>query len=349
MASNNRLANIEVLRFAAMFFIVFTHVKCLLYQPDLVSDTERFFERFTNVGIFSVDLFILISGYFLIGRTEMGFGRFFKILAETIFYSALITFVYLLFGEGSLKASLYDLCSSLNPLGPTRFNYWFVSRYLALLLFAPFLARFAQSLTKRQYKGLILVYMFVGASFCPIFPLGFYLCSQWMVWWFIGVFLVGGYIKLHYPINKSHRYKWLLVFITMSAIWLVLSNYKWFDGGYNSLISFTSAISLFCLFRTFNFKRGDTTINFLASHAFAAYLIQEQTFFKASIKLFAETYFPTDVTCHLYYTFFNTIIILAFAVCVDTIRVEFFKISGLDNFVKKLSDWCLETMRKWCA
>lgn len=346
---SKRLANIEILRITAMFFIVFTHVKTIFFQPDLVTPTERFVNILTNVGIFSVDLFVLISGYFLITSTKMGFGHFFKILVETIFYSVAITLIFMAFGEGELKPKLYDLCASFNPLGPTRFNYWFVSRYLCMLLFAPFLSRFAQSLTKRQYKGLILVILFVAGSFCALFPLGFYLCSGWMVWWFMCVFLIGGYIRLHYPLDLSKRNKWFVIFIIVSAIWLTLSQFKWFDGGYNSVLTLLSAVSLFCFFRTLQFGEASSKINFLASHAFAAYLIQEQTYFKAFIKHVGETYFSVDVTCHLYYTFCNTIIILILALCVDAIREKVFKATGIDALTKRFSDWCLESLRKWCS
>ncbi|MCR5568495.1 MAG: acyltransferase [Paludibacteraceae bacterium] len=346
---SKRLANIEILRITAMFFIVFTHVKTIFFQPDLVSTTEKFVNILTNVGIFSVDLFVLISGYFLITSTKMGFGHFFKILVETIFYSSVITLIFMAFGEGELKPKLYDLCASFNPLGPTRFNYWFVSRYLCMLLFAPFLSRFAQSLTKRQYKGLILVILFVAGSFCALFPLGFYLCSGWMVWWFMCVFLIGGYIRLHCPLELNKRNTWFVIFVIVSAIWLTLSQFKWFDGGYNSVLTLLSAVSLFCFFRTLQFGEASSKINFLASHAFAAYLIQEQTYFKAFIKHVGETYFSVDVTCHLYYTFCNTIIILILALCVDAIREKVFKVSGIDALTKRFSDWCLESLRKWCS
>lgn len=346
---SKRLANIEILRITAMFFIVFTHVKTIFFQPDLVSTTEKFVNILTNVGIFSVDLFVLISGYFLITSTKMEFGHFFKILVETIFYSSVITLIFMAFGEGELKPKLYDLCASFNPLGPTRFNYWFVSRYLCMLLFAPFLSRFAQSLTKRQYKGLILVILFVAGSFCALFPLGFYLCSGWMVWWFMCVFLIGGYIRLHCPLELNKRNTWFVIFVIVSAIWLTLSQFKWFDGGYNSVLTLLSAVSLFCFFRTLQFGEASSKINFLASHAFAAYLIQEQTYFKAFIKHVGETYFSVDVTCHLYYTFCNTIIILILALCVDAIREKVFKVSGIDALTKRFSDWCLESLRKWCS
>lgn len=346
---SKRLANIEILRITAMFFIVFTHVKHLFFQPELVTATERFVNICTNVGIFSVDLFVLISGYFLINNTKMGFGHFFKILAETVFYSVVITLLFMIFGEGDLKPSFIELVKSFDPLGPTHFNYWFVSRYLCMMLFAPFLARFAQSLTKRQYKGLILVMMFVGGTFCAVFPLGFYLCSGWMVWWFCIVFLVGGYIRLHYQLDLTKRNKWLGIFIVVSAIWLTLSQFRWFDGGYNSVLTLLSAVSLFCFFRTLQFGESTSTINFFASHVFAAYLIQEQYYFKAFIQHIGDTYFSVDVTCHLYYTFFNTVIILAIAVSVDYLRAIAFKKSGIDDLVKRFSDWCLETLRKWCA
>lgn len=145
-----RQSNIEAIRIMAMAFIVFGHISATLCNYSLCGDLEKAFLDLCHVGACAVDLFILISGYFLINRTKVNLSRVIKILVETVFYCFTITFLFFLFG----KATLYDCLSSLNPMAPTRFNYWFVTKYVGLMLLQPFLSRLAVSLTKVQYKAL---------------------------------------------------------------------------------------------------------------------------------------------------------------------------------------------------
>ena len=83
-----RQSNIELLRMIAMFMILLIHANMVslphpttgeLISTPLPTITRYFFESF---GIVGVDIFVLISGWFLINtRAKSFYSFFFQILA----------------------------------------------------------------------------------------------------------------------------------------------------------------------------------------------------------------------------------------------------------------------------
>ena len=344
MQKRARQTNIELLRVLAIFFIIFGHIKELFFEEIIASGIETQLNRLSLIGVCAVNVFILITGYFLIERTDIKFTRFFKILAETMFYSFAITLIFYVTGGCDIK----DLLLSLDPLAPTKFSYWFVKCYLALVLLAPFISRLVLSLSKRQYKGLLLAMMLINCTFCPLFPFGNILSSGWSVWWFICVFLIGGYIKLHYECDKSHRINWALALLVSVSAYIVCSNISFIDGGYNSLLTTAMAVSVFCLARTIDIEKGGI-VNFMAPNVFAAYLIQEQPLLKNFIYEYFRQTLPTETYRHLWFAFVLATAIIIASVLIDKVRVIVFDKTGIDNLVKNISETLLEKTRKICA
>ena len=87
-----RSSNIELLRIYAMFFIVFGHMWAS--RSHASSDSVGGMLMLNSVGIGVVDIFILITGYFLIDKTGFTLVRFFKILFEVMFYNFVIVLTF---------------------------------------------------------------------------------------------------------------------------------------------------------------------------------------------------------------------------------------------------------------
>lgn len=149
MGATKRSSNIELLRIYSMFFIAFGH----LWQIEL--DEYPFVPMLLRsmFGIGKLDCFVFITGYFLIFKTEFSLNRWFKILFQIIFYNVVLTAIFAALG----KAPWIDVLISANPLLPTKFNAWFTTQMLGLILIQPFLSRLVSHMTKRQYQGLLLV------------------------------------------------------------------------------------------------------------------------------------------------------------------------------------------------
>ena len=117
--------NLEILRILCMLFIVMCHVGGRTGNDLPIALMPH-----------HVNCFILISGYFLI-TAKFKFERILRTAIETIFYTFGITLVLYLLG----RATTYELLKSIVPFGPTIFNYWFVTKYLGLLLLSPFIQK----------------------------------------------------------------------------------------------------------------------------------------------------------------------------------------------------------------
>ena len=77
-----------------------------------------------------VDLFILITGYFSVGK-EVTVKKIKKLYIQIITYSLIITIVMCVLGETSVSSLIYALLSVVTS------RYWFVTCYVMLILLSP--------------------------------------------------------------------------------------------------------------------------------------------------------------------------------------------------------------------
>ncbi len=137
-----RQINLEILRILCMLFIVTGHIggRGDIHQAVILAPH-------------AVNCFVLISGYFLI-TSKFKIERALRVILETIFYTFTITIILYLLG----KANLYDIAKSIMPFAPTKFSYWFVNKYLAVILLSPFICKVCATISKKQYQICLLHY-----------------------------------------------------------------------------------------------------------------------------------------------------------------------------------------------
>ena len=305
-----RALNIELLRIVCMFSIVVSHIKersCASYPFDLLLMPHH------------VDCFILISGYFLV-TAKFKFERILRLLAETIFYTFAITFILFCLG----KVDVYELVKSIFPIAPTKFAYWFVTKYFALLLLSPFLSKLCLSLTKRGYECLLLSLLLLTSSFFVIFPFGWMYANGVSLWWMITMFVTGGYLRLYEPKFSYWGLSALLFLVVHVFSVNFLSNIVVLH--YNSLITYALAISTFMWFK--NLRISDSgilakIITFIAPNVFAVYLIHAHALVMNSYFVESFNFFVGKIPDTIYLLLFGCAVILI-SVLVDKIRVLLF-------------------------
>lgn len=147
-----RNSSIELLRILAMLFIVLSHA-CGHGGIDRTSAPLTFnklFLQWGSMGGVGVNIFILISGYFLCEK-EFKRTSISRLLAQVWFYSIAI-FLVCKFGFGYH----YSLSSLVTVFLPTLFNeYWFLTAYVILLLLSPFLNLLIKAISRTQYLHLL--------------------------------------------------------------------------------------------------------------------------------------------------------------------------------------------------
>ena len=276
IAENKRQSNLELLRIVAMIMILVYHtVYYVLY--DYRTETPIFSSLLILLHI-GVPLFVLISGYFGIKPTIKGFFRLYSIL---VFYNLLFYGIRLVNGDALFTKT--EFLRLWFPFSVGR-RYWFFKVYIMLYIVSPIL----NYLTDNK-KGETLLFI---TGFLT-FYWGWFahhpsLCDGKNVVNFVFLYLLGHYLRQFYfgEGKRRSRFVFLGAFLLLSScvgIALYVSDARMMGilkrlfWGYNSPVLILISVLLFLTFTTFDFK--NKLVNWVASSAFAVYLVHENHWF----------------------------------------------------------------------
>lgn len=342
--SKVRDSNIELLRIYAMFFITWGHICC---KVSGVEASPLPFQWLTSmVGNGTVDIFILITGFFLINKTDISLRRFVKVLTQVIFYNVLIVSILVAYGV----AQPIEILSAAYPLGPSKFNLWFVSQYLALILLQPLLSRFVMNYNHRQYLGFIVLLVCLTSTLLPVFPWGYLYSSAWKVSWFITLFFTGGYLR-RYASTVVPAWKPLLLYVAIASLSFGLSQLcihgilsSWSIGAYNSLNTY--AIAIAAMFLAINIHIGHIkAINYIASSTFAVYIIHQNPYIINWLMDYVPQYFGTSYLWAFLSGAIITAVVFMICVAIDKLRIALFDLCRVDRLENFIADRSLSVIR----
>lgn len=305
MHKSRRQCNFELLRILAMFMVVVMHYVSRSQalpeyggQTGAVGITAVFLEAFCLVA---VNVYVLISGYFL-SQAAFSWKRIGRLYAQVLCYTVLIPPVLWLLGALPLAeiSHLYFLAETFFPV--ITGHYWFVSAYLVLCVFHPFLNAGLDKLSQKQLKQLLavlLLYFSLGKTLLPLhFP-----TDKWGYdfGWFLVLYLIGGYIRRYgIPFFKNgvrgfgiylgamgltgvlecvtvYGRQWARA-AGMESAASVLDSYAEGLFHYNHLLCLLGAVGLFYGFFYLRIREGRlaAAIRFVSPAVFGVYLIHEQ-------------------------------------------------------------------------
>lgn len=200
-ASNKRLINFDLLKVFAIYSVIATHfwMYCVDHSPitgEMITIVNFLYGQLYTVLFHSgVMLFVLITGYFLSDtERKVNWTKFLSIWFYTLLYSIVF---YFLFRSSPLSAGL-DLRKTIHLILPfTGAQYWFVVDYLALIFFAPFLARLIKSLSYSQNIILLVLMTVFGLTIWFGIPFGNQvgMGNGYTLSFFVYLFFVGGSIR----------------------------------------------------------------------------------------------------------------------------------------------------------
>ena len=353
---SNRNSSIELLRIISMLMIVFHHFarhgEFQFWDYEL-SVPKLWYNFIIMGGKIGVNIFVLISGYFLINNNGnlFNFNRIKKTWDQVCFYSVgFEVFFILLYFVVKDRLDLSNLIDSFFPV--TTSQWWFVSTYFALYLIHPFINKLLLSLDKKTYEYVILITAFCWCVI-PTFANSGYESNSLL--WFIFIYSLSGYIKLYGLNSKLKNYHYAIAALIFSALTYFSSIAISFLGlritdfklgstyFYDTQSLFVLIISL-CIFMTFATTqiRNVKFINVVASATFGVYLIHEnhylrnilwQTVFKNSSYQNSIMIIPVSIIA----------VFLVYAVCtiIELIRQRFFEMP-----FSKITDIILIPIRK---
>ena len=282
-----RFSNIEASRILAMFLIVAHHFAVHggvpIWKGDFpMSGNYYFTQLFSTGGKIGVDLFVLITGYFICNKISK-LSSLVYLWISTFFYVFLF---YLVFTVVGIKEFTWSgLISCFFPIRND--FYWFISAYFVLILASPFLTLTIRSLGGKKLLALILVFGLIWSVIPTITTRTEYYGSSLL--WFIYLFFVGAYLR-----TKLERYR----FSTLKAVllatvpWLCVAGLIWIADMSNrsswnigfvdwftfanmtSIFTLLSSLGLFILFKQWRLGYFPW-INKVAAAMLGVYLIHE--------------------------------------------------------------------------
>lgn len=289
-----RNANIELLRIISILMISMLHV---LGKGNALNDFFPGGSANTYVAwilealsISAVNIFFLISGYFLI-KSEFKLKRLVELILQTVFYTVLGLIIGLL--AGFVRGDEVNTYYILNTILPVHMDiYWFVTVYVVIYILSPVISIGVNNISKKQFETVLMLLVAYECLFKSLLPVSLMAdASGYSLTWGITVFLTGAYIRLYgIPvINKA--WKGCVLFLASCVLLFiedVVIKYIHYSTGhfteileisydYNHLFVYTAAIGLFMAFLIKPAISGvmERVILALSPMTLGVYLIQE--------------------------------------------------------------------------
>lgn len=258
--------NIDILRIFAFVFIVMLHTLNRQYGLTV------WMSGYAVISI-GVNLFIMISGYLLLDRTEtvkeFFRKRFFSILPLFIIFNIIYIFFY--------NHSFITIKKISAP------HFWYIYMILGLYLLTPWLRKVLQYAEKETFYVVILWFLCnVFNPYMQFFRFPKIPFSHFPITGFIGYYILGYYLKKYrYKLEKIPFICVIGVYITGFLISVLSTKYvlattgnrisDFFDK--NSLGTFFMSVSFFIFWIKFNFKNRNKVIRMISDSTYFAYLI----------------------------------------------------------------------------
>lgn len=190
MIQKERNSSFELLRIISMLLIVMHHysVHGSFDFMSRISLRLYFIQCLSLGGKPGVNLFVLISGYFLC-QSKFKWQRLVKLELEVLFYSAVIGVLFCIFLPE--REPIQNLRADFMPLLSER--YWFYSTYFVLVLISPFINKMLPNLEKKEFRKLLAL-LFVLWVVIPFIPKVRALQMS-NLGWFVFLYLCAAYIR----------------------------------------------------------------------------------------------------------------------------------------------------------
>lgn len=342
-----RKSNFELLRIIAMILIIMHHyfIHSGLYPNSFseYNNTTIFIQFISSFGKFGSTLFLLISSYFLI-ESEITYKKIIPIIVKILFFSIIMLIVVIVFTQENITISI--IISSLFPV--IWGGNWFIIFYIILFLFLPFINPSLKSLTKTQYSKLVILIIIVW-SIIPTFSGYAWFYSGFD--YFLFIYIIGGYLKLHYTKLKS-KYFYInsfIIIILLMLLFIIITDilglkyksntmFNSFQNFYqlNSFIPILASLSIFLFFQKIEIK--SKIINYISSSMLSTYLIHDNFLFR---NVLWNSFFPNldYVNTNLFIPHFILKVLFVFFICVFVDKVFAYTLEKpLNNIANTLFD-----------
>ena len=352
-----RISNLEILRIISMFLIVAHHYSVhggfnSFINAIGINFNKSLIEFLGYGGKLGVNLFVLISSYFLI-ESKFSFNKLKKLFITVTFYSISIYLIFLIF-----NFELLNIKNIIESCLPVFYNFWwFVTSYILLYLFIDYLNLFIKCLSRKKLEYLILLLIFIQSILPNIFFM--IMLRNVELTWFILLYLIGSYIRLYLKEYNLDNFFiknslllgiiiYLLSFLSGITFDYLGQFFSIFIGKHYYFATLYSPTMLFCsIFVFIGFLKLKVNYNFITNYigasTFIIYLIHDNKFVRNFLWIeFLKNYTYYNSKFLIIHSFLA--ITIVFAICsiigifynkyIENILIE--KVDNILKFIKKL-------------
>lgn len=289
----SRNSNLELLRIISIFMIILGHTvwETSWNESTNFSVNSFIIQNFWIGAKLGVNLFVLISGFFLSTRVKFKVKPIFKLWINVVFYSwMLLLFSFLL---NLPNRNFENIIASVLPIS---FNcYWFITCYFFIYLISPVVNILIKEMTIYQFGSVLtagFIYMFVFGLFFKNETAGS--GNTWITLLF--VYLIGAFIRKYNIVGTFSKRK--LGYISLIQI-LIMSisifavnfteqkniltynpqKFAFFTNG-NSPFQLIASVCIFLIFCDLK-PQSNKYINKIASATLAVYMLHTNYLIKS--------------------------------------------------------------------
>ena len=260
---------IDIIRIFAFIFIVFLHTLNRQFGVDV------WMGGYAIISI-GVNLFIMISGYLLLDKTEKTIVFFKKRILNILPLFLVFNIIYIYFGKIPIMPVLKGKTISAS-------HFWYIYMILGLYFLTPWLQKVLKYAEKETLFVVFLWFLCnILNPYLRYFNLAEIPFSNFPLTGFIGYYILGYFVKKYD--NKVKRTSFILI-IVIYALGFLLSFLStkyvlavtgkrvsdFFDK--NSLGTFIMTLSFFVFWCKFNFSKRDRIIKIVADSTYFAFLV----------------------------------------------------------------------------
>ena len=260
---------IDIIRIFAFIFIVLLHTLNRQYGINV------WMGGYTVISI-GVNLFVMISGYLLLDKSENAALFFKKRILNILPLFIVFNVVYIYF----LKVPIVPMLKGKSFAAP---HFWYIYMILGLYFLTPWLQKVLKYAEKETFFVVFLWFLCnILNPYLQYFNLAEIPFSNFPLTGFIGYYILGYFVKKYDKKIKDFSFVWIIIiyfigfFISFFSTKYVLITTgirvsDFFDK--NSLGTFIMTISFFAFWCKFNFTKRNNITKIIANSTYFAFLI----------------------------------------------------------------------------
>ena len=233
-------------------------------------------------GSLGNNIFVMLSGYFLINSKGLNFRRMLNLWLRMLFYAVIIYFLFVTFGDKAF--SVKSMLKTFRPV--TRSPWWFPATYFVMYLIHPYVNMLLHSFSQEDYKKFLLT---IGLywSIIPMVTDAQFEASNLIV--FVCLYSLAGYIRLWGQDLGSKKYILYgamfvgLTFLTVVVLDVIGLKYQYFakrSGYFHGMLRPFNVLAALCLLLGFKSLHlpYSKAINTFAFATFGVYMLHDHDF-----------------------------------------------------------------------